>query len=104
MNNVLSFGLGRLGSRGVKGLVESFGGALDYVARHAAQTGEYVARHLRTIVPTSMRVQAEWIMSAITSLISTAYGYITTLYRQSVYENNHPCEGSADENSGFGFS
>lgn len=100
-------GLPRLGNAGVNGLVKALGGSLEYVARHAKAVGssvKYMPRHLRSVVPTSLRVKMEWVMQGVTSMISTAYGYLNTLHTQSVWDNNQPWRGRAEEGSGAGFS
>ncbi|WP_433281849.1 ricin-type beta-trefoil lectin domain protein [Micromonospora sp. CA-244673] len=99
-----AWGLGKLGQKGVEAMVKGAGGALQYLARHAASVEHGVVTVLPKLVPSRIAIQAGWIMHGVTTMISTAYGYIATYHTQSVYTNNHPWEGAATEGTGVGIS
>jgi hypothetical protein len=55
--------------------VDAAGGTMTYLAKHAKdaeRSGVYIARHLGTVVPTSVRIYAERITHAIPMVLKDA--------------------------------
>jgi hypothetical protein len=70
---------GKAGKHLIKRVVDSYGGKMMHFAKHHSVKENGALRRVTRMVPSSLRVKVEWLVTSITGTISAAFSAIATM-------------------------